>query len=42
MNVKTKEELFNLLYGLEDLFSYDETKIGLKIGLVINKLQKEL
>jgi len=42
MNVKTKEELFNLLYNLEEYFEYDKTKQGKNIGLLINKLQKEL
>lgn len=35
-------ETLNLLYTLEDKFDYDETEIGLKIGELINKLQKEL
>jgi hypothetical protein len=38
----TKTELFDLLYTLEDKFEYDETKMGLRIGLLINDLQKEL
>jgi hypothetical protein len=42
MNEKTKEELFTLLYDLEILFDYDETEWGKEIGLMINKLQKEL
>jgi len=41
MNIdkNTKKELFDLLYTLEDKFQYDNTKTGLKIGLLINKLQ---
>jgi hypothetical protein len=42
MEEKTKEELFNLLYKLEEKFNYDETALGLEIGAIINKLQKEL
>lgn len=42
MNEKTKEKLFTLLYELEILFDYDETKLGKEIGLIINELQKEL
>ena len=42
MNEKTKEKLFTLLYELEILFDYDKTKLGKEIGLMINKLQKEL
>jgi hypothetical protein len=30
-------EVLNLLYELEILHDYNETKIGLKIGLVIDK-----
>lgn len=35
----TKKELLDLLYTLEDKFEYNETKIGLRIGLLINELQ---
>lgn len=42
MEQKTKEELFNLLYKLEERFDYDETALGLEIGRIIDKLQKEL
>ena len=42
MEKTTQEELFDLLYSLEDKFEYDETEMGLKIGLLINTLQKEL
>ena len=35
-------EVLNLLYELEILHDYNETKTGLKIGLVIDKLQKTL
>jgi hypothetical protein len=38
----TQTKLFDLLYTLEDKFEYDETKMGLRIGLLINDLQKEL
>jgi len=41
MNTTIKETL-NLLYTLEDYFQYDETKKGVEIGTLINKLQKEL
>ena len=39
---KLNNEVLNLLYELEILHDYNETSTGLKIGLVINKLQKEL
>jgi hypothetical protein len=42
ISIETKEELFDLLYSLENEFNYDETSLGLRIGLLINKLQKEL
>ena len=42
MEKTTQKELFDLLYSLEDKFEYDETKMGLKIGLLINTSQKEL
>ena len=42
MEEKTKEELFELLYKLEDYFDYDESDWGKEIGELINKLQKEL
>ncbi len=42
MKKTTKTKLFDLLYDLEDKFEYDETKMGLRIGLLINDLQKEL
>ena len=42
MKNQTQEELFDLLYFLEDYFEYDTTEKGLKIGTLINKLQKEL
>ena len=35
-------EVLNLLYDLEILHDYNETETGLKIGLLINKLQKQL
>lgn len=42
MKPKTKEELFNLFYQLEDFFDYDETNFGKEIGSLLNKLQEEL
>jgi hypothetical protein len=36
------KDVLNLLYDLEILHEYDETETGLKIGLIINKLQKQL
>jgi hypothetical protein len=42
MEEKTKEELFELLYKLEDYFDYDESDWGKEIGELINKLQEEL
>jgi hypothetical protein len=42
MKNQTQEELFDLLYSLEDYFEYDTTEKGLKIGTLLNKLQEEL
>jgi hypothetical protein len=42
MKPETQQELFNLLYKLEDFFDYDETNFGKEIGLLLNKLQEEL
>ena len=42
MKKETQEELFNLLYSLEDFFEYDETEYGKEVGQLINKLQEEL
>lgn len=42
MKPETQEELFNLLYKLEDFFEYDETNFGKEVGLLLNKLQEEL
>jgi hypothetical protein len=42
MTPETEEQLFNLLYSLEDFFEYDETELGKQVGEIINKLQKEL
>lgn len=42
MKQKTQEELFDLLYKLEERYDYDETDLGKKIGELINKLQTEL
>lgn len=35
-------DILNLLYELEMLHEYNETETGLKVGLMINKLQKTL
>jgi len=40
--MKHLNEVLDLLYKLEDYFQYDETKKGIEIGTLINKLQKEL
>ena len=42
MKPETKEELFTLLYELEDYFEYNETNFGKEVGQLINKLQEEL
>jgi len=42
MKQETQDELFNLLYRLEDFFEYDETDFGKQIGSLVNKLQDEL
>jgi hypothetical protein len=42
MKQETQNELFNLLYQLEDLFEYDKTEYGKEIGELLNKLQNEL
>ena len=42
MKKETQEELFNLLYSLEEFFDYDETEFGKEIGELVNKLQTEL
>ena len=42
MNKDLNNEVLNLLYELEILHDYNETETGLKIGLLINKLQKQL
>jgi hypothetical protein len=42
MKRKTKEKMFDLLYRLEDLYQYNETKIGREIGKIIDQLQSEL
>lgn len=34
-----KEELWKVLYNLEDHLEYGETKIGKELSLFINKLQ---
>ena len=38
---KLNNEVLNLLEDLEILHEYEETKTGLKIGLLIDKLQKD-
>ena len=42
MKQETQEELFNLLYSLEEFFEFDETEFGQEVGEMINKLQDEL
>jgi len=42
MKEETKKELFNTLYELEIFLEYDKTKVGKKLGELINKLQNEL
>ena len=42
MKEETKEELFDILYELEDFLEYDKTQQGKKLGELINKLQEEL
>jgi hypothetical protein len=42
MKQETQNELFNLLYQLEDLFEYDKTEYGKEIGELVSKLQNEL
>jgi hypothetical protein len=42
MKEQTENELFDLLYDLEDYLEYDETEIGKRVGELINKLQSEL
>jgi hypothetical protein len=42
MKQETQNELFNLLYQLEDFLEYDKTEYGKEIGGLINKLQNEL
>ena len=42
MKKETKEELFDLLYSLEDFFEYDTTEKGKQIGTLIHQLQEEL
>ena len=41
MKKETQQELFNLLYRLEDIYDYNNTELGGKIGTLINKLQTE-
>ena len=40
--MKHLNETLNLLYKLEIYLEYDKTKLGIEIGTLINKLQKEL
>jgi len=42
MEEQTKEQLFELLYKLEDYFDYDDSVWGKEIGQLINKLQEQL
>lgn len=42
MKQETQEQLFSLLYSLEELFEYDKTEYGTELGELINKLQNEL
>lgn len=42
LSKQTQEELFNLLYSLEEIFDYDKEPMGKQIGELINKLQVEL
>lgn len=42
MKQETQEQLFSLLYSLEELFEYDKTEYGQELGELINKLQQEL
>ena len=42
MNQQTQKELFDLLYTLEIKYKFDETRIGKRIGELINNLQKEV
>jgi len=42
MKQETQNELFDLLYSLEDFMQYDEKKLGKQLGELINKLQNEL
>jgi len=40
--MKHLNDTLNLLYTLEEYFEYNETQRGYDIGVLINKLQKEL
>tara|TARA_R100000152_G_C6728625_1_gene153605 strand:- start:514 stop:645 length:132 start_codon:yes stop_codon:yes gene_type:complete len=42
MKQDTQRELFDVLYALEINYEFDETKMGKRIGELINNLQKEL
>ena len=42
MKQQTQRELFDLLYTLEVKYKFDETRIGKRIGELINNLQREL
>jgi len=39
---KTSHKILDLFYDLEEYFNYDETGLGLRVGKLVNKLQKEL
>lgn len=36
------KKVLNLLYKVEDYLEYDQTELGLEVGLFINELQNEL
>lgn len=42
MHPETQEQLFSLLYSLEELFEYDKTEYGKEIGDIITDLQEQL
>ncbi len=42
MRNETQSELFDILYTLEVTYEYDKTKMGIRIGTLIDKLNKEL
>ena len=42
MTEETKEQLFDVLYALEDKHAYSDSKIGRTIGDLLAKLEREL